>query len=134
MWLTRSLLGIWSGEASLRFFGYLPSLLVIPLVYLISARVFRSPITTLVALFVFCLHPVLIAYAKEFKPYSGELCVHLGLIWLTLRQLETGSLERLVLLIVCCAAAPLLAYNVVFLFPSVVLAVAGSAQRRRDWW
>lgn len=132
MWLSRLMVGIQIDETFVRLTSFVPSLLSIALVYSISTRIFKSRVSILFALFIFCLNTPLIAFAKEFKPYSMEVFVHLGLVWLTLRYSEVESKARLSWVLGCCAVGMTLAYNIVFLFPSIMLTLMWLSYRNGD--
>ncbi len=132
MWLSKMLVGVRLDETFIRLTSYVPSLFSIALIYLISIKVFKSKITVLVALFLFCLNPTFIAFAKEFKPYAMEVFVHLFLVWVTLQYFETRSRAILVSLLSSCFIGLTLAYNIVFLFPTIFLILLWVSYQQND--
>jgi len=132
MWLSKILIGVRLDEALIRMTSYIPSLLSIWLTYLISIKVFKSRVTVFIAVYLFCLNPIFIAFAKEFKPYAMEAFVHLFLVWLTLRYTEAQTRILLGCLLISCFIGLTLAYNIMFLFPSIMLVLMAKSYQQGD--
>ena len=117
----KGLISIYNSEVTLRLLSYLPSLLALPLVFLLARRVFASQATALIGVFVVAFHPTLVTFAKEFKPYSLEHFLHLLTIYLVLVYIGTRKRAVLGAVLGLCVTLSLFATNIVFLLPSVVL-------------
>ncbi len=120
---TKLLTTIANNEITLRLIPYGASILSMPLMYFIAREIFKSKLVVFLAVFIVAFNPILINFAKEFKPYSFELFLHMLLLYLSLRyvQYKTAPLFYSVL---CISAAILFfAYNIVFLYPSLFLLV-----------
>jgi hypothetical protein len=82
---------------------------------------------------VFALHPLLIDFSKEFKPYSGEVFVHLLLVTVTLAALAKPISKRRAWLALSTALLALpFAYNSVFAYPALFGVLAYSSYRQND--
>ena len=110
---------VYSNEQTIRILSYVAGLTSLIIAIDIGRLAFRSRVVRLLYLAVVVFHPLLIDMAREFKPYSLEFCVHLGLIWLFLRWQASGARRWLHALLACTGVSFLFAYNVVFLFPAI---------------
>jgi hypothetical protein len=79
------------------------------------------------------LHPMLVDFAKEFKPYAVELCVHLLLMSRWLAYLRERTPRRLAWVLALAPLSFFFAYNVVFLYPTLFGTAAVLALRARQW-
>jgi hypothetical protein len=122
VWLTRALVSAFGAtEIWFRFLpnlGALGSLLLMPYV---ASRLLESRALQLLLVLLFAIHPALVDFANEFKPYSFEVLVHLVPIALYLRYEQTRSLRWLYALLVYLPLSFLLAYNMAFAFPGLLL-------------
>ncbi len=121
MAVTKVLISIKNSEFTLRLFPYLSSIFAIFLTYFIAREIFKSKVTILLSMFLVSFNPILISFAKEFKPYSVEFSVHLLIILILLlyikRKIHLTPCHIMGILLI---AFPF-AYNIVFLYPSVFL-------------
>lgn len=122
VWLTRQIVSTFGAtEVAFRFLpnaGGVLSLWLMP--YVASQLLNRRGLRVLLVL-LFALHPGLIDLAKEFKPYSFEVLVHLSLLALYLRYRQTQEVRYLYWLLGSLPVAFLLAYNVAFALPGALL-------------
>jgi hypothetical protein len=82
---------------------------------------------------VFALHPLLIDFSEEFKPYSGEVFVHLLLVTVTLAVLAKPASKRRAWLALSTALLVLpFAYNSVFAYPALFGVLGYTSYRNRD--
>ena len=61
----------------------------------LARRFFRAHAARLLFVAVIALHPCATDLAKEFKPYSVSMALHMGLMLLTLRYLESKKASDL---------------------------------------
>jgi hypothetical protein len=78
---------------------------------------------------VIALHPAAIDLAKEFKPYSVSLALHVALLGLGLSYLETG--RRLSAVLATAVLGGLFAQDLVFAYPGLFLVIGFEAYRKR---
>ena len=131
---TKVLLSVRNNEVMLRSLSLLPSLVQLPLMFLLLRRIV-APGAALAGVFLLAVHPTVVAMAKEFKPYALEACLHTALIGLALAYIQSPRTRVLVVLGVVAAVAPPFAWSPVFIYPGVFLAVgltAWRARRRHD--
>lgn len=113
--------------------GGVGSLLLMPYV---AGRLISQRWVRWLLLLLFAIHPALIDYCNEFKPYSWEVLVHLAPIALYLRYQQT---QRSVWFFVILAYLPvsfLLAYNMALALPGLLLLslwTAWRSPRRKQW-
>ena len=120
---TKFLISIANNEITLRLMSYIASIFSIPLIYFIAKEIFRSKLTILLAVFTVSFNPVLINFAKEFKPYSLELFLHMLLIYLLLKYVKLKTTHLLYQIIFISIVILFFAYNIIFLYPSLFLIV-----------
>jgi hypothetical protein len=84
---------------------------------------FRSRVAVLFVLLLAVVHPNLVVFAKEFKPYSVEVFVYSALTFWALLCLRRGRASA-GFLAASVVAIPF-CYPVVFLYPAIALAFAG---------
>lgn len=134
VWLTRWIVRhLSASEFWFRFlpnFGGLLSLLFMPYV---ASRLFERRVLRLALVVLFAIHPALVDLSKEFKPYSFEVFVHLLSVVLFLRYEQTRKAGYLYALLVYLPCSFLLAYNMAFALPSLLLLVFWSGIKRRSW-
>jgi hypothetical protein len=119
MALTKLVVTLHSDERTLRLWSYLAGLASLPITADLARYLFKSRLVRVLCLAVVAYNPLLIDMAREFKPYSLEFCVHLGLVWLFVRWQARHSRAWLGALLVASVLAFPLAYNIVFLLPSI---------------
>jgi hypothetical protein len=119
MALTKLIVRVYCDERTLRLLSYLAGLASLPIAADISKHLFRSRLVRVLCVAVVAYNPLLIDMAREFKPYSVELCLHLALVWLFIRWRVDPSRARLGVLLGCSVIAFPFAYNIVFLLPGL---------------
>jgi len=67
-------------ELALRFIPLLASILSMPAFYILSKKVLNKNIAVISALIIFCANYNLIYYAQEFKQYSSDIFIFLGIL------------------------------------------------------
>ena len=128
---TKFLISIVNNEITLRLMAYSASILAIPLMYLIAKEVFKSKLTVFLAVFTVSFNPVFINFAKEFKPYSLELSLHLLLLCLVLWYIKFKTTRLLYLVLSMSFVILFFAYNIVFLYPSLFLIILCEAYKEK---
>ncbi len=118
-------------EQSLRLLSYLASLGTLLVAPYVARALFRSRVASFALVLVLSLHPAVIDFAKEFKPYSVELFVHLGLLALYLRHRNATGRGWLYLLLAALPLSFWFAYNALFTFPALFLLVGLELHRKR---
>lgn len=118
---TKFLTTIANNEITLRLIPYSASILSIPLMYFIAREIFKSKLIVFLAVFIVAFNPILINFAKEFKPYSFELFLHMLLLYLSLRYIKFKTVPLFCSLLCISAATLFFSYNIVFLYPSLFL-------------
>jgi hypothetical protein len=133
MWLTRLFVNVFGAtEVWFRLLpavGALASLLIFPYV---ASQLVSSKWLRLLGVLLFAIHPALIDYANEFKPYSWEVLIHLVPIALYLRFRETGNVRWFYALLTFLPLGFLLAYNLAFAYPGMLLLCLFRAWRSSD--
>ncbi|HEY5373686.1 MAG TPA: hypothetical protein VIK01_08355 [Polyangiaceae bacterium] len=119
MALTKLIVSVYCDERTLRLLSYVAGLASLPIAADISKYLFKSRLVRVLCVAVVAYNPLLIDMAREFKPYSVEFCVHLGLVWLFVRWRAKRSRAWLGALLVCSVFAFPFAYNIVFLLPGL---------------
>jgi len=134
MWLEKQLVELFApNEFWLRFVSVGASLLALFLVPYVVAQLIKSRFARLVVLFLFAAHPALIDLAKEFKPYSLEVLMHLGAIALYLRYRQTGRALYFGLFLASLPLALLFAYNMTLAWPGLLLLALYQAHKKWRW-
>ncbi len=134
MWTEKQLVGLFEpNEFWLRFLSCVPSLFVLLLVPYIASRLLKSRFARLLVLFLFAAQPALIDLAKEFKPYSIEVFVHLAPLALYLRYRQTGRRLYFGIFLASLPLAFLFAYNIVFAWPGLLLLALYHAYNSWKW-
>lgn len=121
LWLSQYLATFDHPELTLRLPSYLAGIGTMVCVYLAARRLLTLRVLALLALCLVALNPKLIAFAKEFKPYSLETFVHSGLLlWaiVCMQRRRVGVAFPAVAL----AVLPF-CYNILFLYPGLALAM-----------
>lgn len=132
MWVSRTLAQLFSlTEPVLRAMPWLAGIAGVLIAPPLARRLFQNPAARLLFVFIIALHPCAIDFSKEFKPYSLSLTLHLALLLLTLRYLETKKLRELVVLLVTATVGGLFAQDLVFAYPGIFLVAGWTALHSR---
>jgi hypothetical protein len=133
MWMCRQLNLLGNPEFFLRLPSYLASIGVLACVCVGATRLLKSRPVILFITFVVALHPKLIVFAKEFKPYSLETFLHIGLTLWALDSYRRGRTSAAFW--VAAAVSLLFCYNIVFLYPALALALVPQSREwlKPDW-
>jgi hypothetical protein len=133
VWLTRQLVTLFGAtEFWFRFIPNASGVLSLCLMPYVASRLLDSRVLRLLLVLVFAIHPALVDLSKEFKPYSFEVLVHLLTLVLYLRYQQTRRAAWLYALLAYLPLAFLLAYNIAFALPSLLLVVFWTAFKRRS--
>ena len=124
---------IYNTDYTLRLTSLIPSIISIILVYGIAVQLTDNKIIHLLAVFSVSLNPLFIFYAKELKPYSLELMLHLVNIFLLLLYLKDKSFRNLAILIGCAYFTLYFATNIIFLYPAMFLTVGLDSILNKKW-
>lgn len=123
MWLCRELLALGDPEFVLRLPSYLGGLGALLFIWKSAELLYRNRIAVIFVLLVAVVHPNLIAFAKEFKPYSLEVFAYSMLTYLALQAMRRAR-TGVGLPVAALSVAPF-SYPVVFLYPALVTVFAG---------
>lgn len=113
--------------------GGIGALLLMPYV---ASRLIANRWLRVALLLLFAIHPALIDYCNEFKPYSWEVLVHLVPIALYLRFQETQDRRWFFALLAYLPVGFLFAYNLALTFPGLLLLclwIAWRSPQRKQW-
>ena len=125
VWLSQRLVAFGDPELVLRLPSYVAALGTLAFTTASAHRLFASRVVVLLVVCLVALHPKLIAFAKEFKPYAVEAFVYSAFIYYGL----VGR-ARAAVWVGALAALPF-AYNVVFLYPGLAAATLPRWLRER---
>lgn len=128
-------------ERVLRLPSYAASLASLLLLFRLGHRVLSgvgTPLAprracVLLMMTVAALHPMLVDFAREFKPYSLELFVHLLLLDRYLAYRDSGTHTDLLRLLVLAPLSFFFAYNAIFAFPTLYGLLMIEMLSRRAW-
>lgn len=130
VWLTRGVVAVLGAtELGFRFLPNIAALAALALMPYVASQLLASRALRLLLVLLFAIHPVLVDYAKEFKPYSFEVLVHLIPVVLYLRYEQTKRVAFLHALLVYLPLSFLCAYNMAFALPGLLLLVLRAAWR-----
>jgi hypothetical protein len=122
VWLTRLVVQLGgASEAWFRFLPNLAGLASLALMPFVACRLLAARPLRLLLVLLFAIHPALVDLSNEFKPYSFEVLVHLLPLALFLRFEQTQGTGWLWALLGYLPVSFLLAYNVAFAFPGLLL-------------
>jgi hypothetical protein len=122
VWLTRLLVSAFGAtEIWFRFLPNVAALAALCLTPYVAARLLESRALRVLFVLLFAIHPALVDFANEFKPYSFEVLVHLVPIVLYLRFEQTSRRVYLLALLGYLPLSFLFAYNMAFAFPGLLL-------------
>lgn len=113
--------------------GGIGALLLMPYV---ASRLIANRWLRVALLLLFAIHPALVDYCNEFKPYSWEVLVHLVPVALYLRYRETQHRAWFFALLAYLPVGFLLAYNLALAFPGLLLLclwIAWRSPQRKQW-
>jgi hypothetical protein len=108
-----------ASEIGLRALPWLAGLGTLLMAPALANRLWSSPAARLLFVAVIALHPGAIDLAKEFKPYSVSLALHMGLLLLALRYTQGRSTAVLAALMGTAFVSNLFAQDCVFSYPAV---------------
>jgi len=136
IWLTRVLVNTFGAtEIWLRFLPNVSALVALLLMPYVASRFLDNRLLRVLLVLLFAIHPALVDFANEFKPYGFEVLLHLIPIVLYLRLEQTQRLRYFYALLVYLPICFLLAYNISFTYPGLLLLLLRyawqSASRRR---
>jgi hypothetical protein len=122
MWVSRELAYVFSlSEPVLRALPWFAGMTTVALAPALARRLFANPGARLLFVAIIAFNPVAIDFSKEFKPYSVSLTLHLLLMLLTLRYVDTRRGRDLAWLLVAATLGCLFAQDLVFAYPGVFL-------------
>jgi len=132
MWVSR-LLGthIALTEPVLRFMPWLAGMITVALSPALARRLFVNPAARLLFVAIMAFHPAAIDLSKEYKPYSCSLMLHLLLVFLALRYVDTRRARELGWLLFAATVGGLFAQDLLFAYPGVFLLAGYTALRER---
>jgi hypothetical protein len=132
MWVSR-LLGtnIALTEPVLRFMPWLAGMITVALSPALARRLFVNPAARLLFVAIMAFHPGAIDLSKEYKPYSCSLMLHLLIVLLALRYVDTRRARDLCWLLFGATVGGLFAQDLLFAYPGVFLLAAYTALRER---
>jgi hypothetical protein len=136
IWLTRVIVNTFGAtEIWLRLLPNLSALAALFLMPYVASRFLDNRLLRVLLVLLFAIHPALVDFANEFKPYGFEVLLHLIPIVLYLRLEQTQRLGYFYALLAYLPICFLLAYNISFVYPGVLLLLLRyawqSASRRR---
>jgi len=123
---------LYNTESVLRLISLVPSLFSIVLTYLLARRFTNERWIVFWAVFVVSVHPTLIDYARELKPYALGLCTHLAVLMLYFKFRDAASISEIALFTVILGIAYFASSTIVFLFPALYLSMMVRRLRERD--
>jgi hypothetical protein len=98
----------------------------------LARRLYSSSTSRLFFVAIIALNPCAIDFSKEFKPYSIGLLLHMSLILLTLRYVETKRTRDLGLVLGAAVVGCLFTQDLVFTFPGLFALLAWEAFRTKQ--
>jgi len=108
-----------ASETALRLLPWCAGVAALLMAPLAANRLFTSSAARVLFVGVLALHPGAIDLAKEFKPYSVGLALHMAYLLLALRYLENRKTRDLAALLALLLVGVLFAQDTLFAFPSV---------------
>ncbi|HTQ08241.1 MAG TPA: glycosyltransferase family 39 protein [Polyangiaceae bacterium] len=132
MWVSRFLATtIALTEPVLRFVPWVAGLTTVAISPALARRLYVNSGARLLFVAIMALHPAAIDFSKEYKPYSCSLLLHLALVLLTLRYVDTRRPRDLAFLLVAATLGGLFAQDLIFAYPGVFLVAGYTALRER---
>jgi hypothetical protein len=133
MWLAQQLATLFGpSEFWLRFLPNTASIVALGFMPYIATQLLKSRLSRFLLVFVWAIQPALIDYAKEFKPYSFEVLVHLVPLLLYLKYRQTSRLGYLWVFLGCLPFLFPFAYNIAFAYPGLLSWGLYEAYRQRN--
>ncbi len=126
-------LGFGLREASLRFLPWLSGLSAMLLAVPLSRRLFESTAARLLFIAILALHPNAIDFAKEFKPYSVSLGLHVACAFAAATYAHSRKTGWLVLTMSLAGFGILFAQDTLFVCPGVYLVIGYTAYRAKQY-
>jgi len=128
-WLLAQLACLHNVEWVLRLSALIPGIAALVLLYLLGRTLigFRS---ALFLLYLAAVHSVWIRFAREVKPYSLELCLHVALLFFLALYAKKG--KGLWAWLLLFAVGPLLSPAMVLLLPAQAVAMLLAGKRTKD--
>jgi hypothetical protein len=118
-------------EAVLRTLPFCSGIAAVLFAPSLARRLFATHGARLLFVAVIALHPALVSFAKEFKPYEISATLHLALVLLTLRYVEPRSGRALGWLLGVAFFGGPFAQDLLFAYPGVFLVAGYDAFRHR---
>jgi len=117
-------------EVVLRAMPWTAGIAAVVLSPFLARRLFTGPASRLLFVAIIAFNPCAVDFAKEFKPYSIALALHLALMHAVLRYLQDGGGRALALPLVLAVGGSLFSQDLVLAFPGVFLLLAWEARKR----
>jgi len=133
MFLSFFLMKIYNIDWLMKLSSFIPSVLSMVIVYLLSQRMFQSRLISLVAVFMVSINPQLIFFGNEFKPYALEFFLHLLTLYTSIKYIQEGSLTSLLFTISSCFISIFFTMNIMFALPSVMLVLSMISLREKKY-
>lgn len=118
-------------EMALRTLPFVAGVAAVSFAPSLARRLFLASPARLLFIAVIALHPCATSFAKEFKPYEVSFTLHLALVLLALRYVETRSVRDLVWVLVAAFVGGPFAQDLVFSYPGVFLVIGYEAFRHQ---
>ena len=133
MALTKALVAlVGSTEWVLRFLPWLGGVATLIAAPALARRLCSSSSARFFIVCAFALHPAAIDLARDFKPYSVGLAVHLAVLIFALDYIAERKNRDLYLALGSGAAGVLFAQDIVFLYPALFLGLGFTALRAKQ--
>lgn len=120
-------------EITLRFLPWISGLSAMLLAVPLSRRLFESTAARVLFVAILALHPNAIDFAKEFKPYSVSLGLHVGCAFAAASYAHSRRARWLVLSMALAGFGILFAQDTLFVCPGVYLVIGYTAYRARNY-
>ena len=118
-------------EPALRLLPWMAGVAAVIISIPLARRLFRAPGARLLFVAIIALHPHLIDFAREFKPYSVSFCLHALTVLFAVSYWKTGSIRYLFLAPAVATLGVTFAQDLVFIFPGLFLSIGLAAMRAR---
>jgi 4-amino-4-deoxy-L-arabinose transferase-like glycosyltransferase len=134
MWVTLQLANTFgASEVLLRLLPNLASMFALLLMPYIASQLIKNRAAQVLLVLLWALQPALIDYAKEFKPYSVEVLVHLIPLVLYLRYRETDRIGYFWAFVIVLPILFPFTYNIAFAYPALLLWALIEAWKKRRY-
>lgn len=134
MALSKALVSVFSpSETVLRALPWAAGMATTLLAPLLARRLFHSAAARLLFIAILALDPAAIDLAKEFKPYSVSLALHVGLLLTVLGYRDSRRARELVWVLLLAVPGVLFAQDALFAYPGVFLVLGVDALRSKKW-